>query len=210
MSKKVSIAVVRRLPRYYRHLASLIDSGVVRMSSEGLGNRMGLTASQVRQDFSCFGGFGQQGYGYNVETLYRQIGSILGADGQYNVVIIGAGNMGHALANHSSFKKMGFKIIGIFDVNPMLIGTKIREIEIIHIDSMDEFCMENHVDIAVLCVPSNRTCDIAKKMISLNIKGIWNFSTVELEVPNDTVVENVHLSDSLMVLGFCIKGKSKA
>lgn len=205
--KKVSMAVIRRLPRYYRYLSDLLSMDIKRISSKELSTRMGITASQIRQDLNCFGGFGQQGYGYNVELLYAEIGNILGVNREFKTVIIGAGNMGHALAHYDNFKKRGFNIIGIFDVNPAIVGTVINEMEVMHLDTIDKFIAENKVDIAILTVPHENTREVAEKVAKLGIKGLWNFSPMDLKLPYDTVIENVHLSDSLMVLGYRINNK---
>lgn len=205
--KKVSIAVVRRLPRYYRYLSDLLKLGITRISSKELSTRMGITASQIRQDLNCFGGFGQQGYGYNVESLYKEIGNILGVSKMFNTIIIGAGNMGQALANYSNFEKRGFKHIGIFDVNPKLVGKKIRNLEIMHMDTLEDFLKENRVDIAMLTIPYEQTPIIADRLARLGIKGLWNFSPMDLKLHYDVIIENVHLSDSLMVLGYKLNEK---
>jgi redox-sensing transcriptional repressor len=165
---------------------------------------MGITASQIRQDLNCFGGFGQQGYGYNVDVLYNEIGKILGLNRRFTTIIIGAGNMGNALANYENFKKRGFDLIGIFDISPDRVGKEIKGIKIMHIDALKDFCGKNDVDIAILTVPSQNISDVAEKVTSLGIKGIWNFSPQDLKLSSDVVVENVHLSDSLMVLGYRI------
>jgi len=205
-SKKISIAVIRRLPRYYRYLADLLKMDITRISSKELSQRMGITASQIRQDLNCFGGFGQQGYGYNVEVLYKEIGKILGVNNKFHFIIIGAGNMGQALANYENFEKRGFQLVGIFDVNPQLIGKKIRNVEIMHMDQLDEFVKSNKVDIAVLTVPYKNIPEVAEKVASLGIKALWNFSAMDLKLPyEDIIIENVHLSDSLMVLGYRLR-----
>ncbi len=205
--KKVSIAVIRRLPRYYRYLSDLLRMDITRVSSKELSTRMGITASQIRQDLNCFGGFGQQGYGYNVESLYNEIGNILGVNNKFHTIIVGAGNMGQALANYSNFEKRGFLITGIFDVNPKLIGKKIKNIEIMDLETVEEFVKKNRVDIAILAVPSDHTPEAAERMARLGIKGLWNFSPMDLKLPYDIIIENVHLSDSLMVLGYRINEK---
>ncbi|MCX8132010.1 MAG: redox-sensing transcriptional repressor Rex [Clostridia bacterium] len=209
LKKKVSIAVVRRLPRYYRYLADLLKMDITRISSKELSARMGITASQIRQDLNCFGGFGQQGYGYNVESLYNEIGNILGVNNMFQTIIIGAGHMGQALANYENFERRGFKIIGIFDVDTELIGKKIKGIDILHLDGMDEFIKTNQVDIAILTVPYEQTPVVADRVARLGIKGLWNFSPMDLKLPYDVVIENVHLSDSLMVLGYNMNEKFK-
>lgn len=203
--KKVSIAVIRRLPRYFRYLSDLLSNDITRVSSKELSARMGITASQIRQDLNCFGGFGQQGYGYNVELLYKEIGNILGVNDKFNVIIIGAGNMGRALAHYGNFEKRGFKEIGVFDVDPKLIGTKINDMVIMHLDDLEGFIKKNRVDIAMLTIPYEYTREVAEKVARLGVKGLWNFSPMDLKLPYDTVIENVHLSDSLMVLGYRIK-----
>lgn len=206
-SKKISIAVIKRLPRYYRYLSHLLELGIKRVSSKELSNRMGITASQIRQDLNCFGGFGQQGYGYNVESLFNEIGNILGINKTFQVVIIGAGHMGQALANYGNFEKRGFKVIGIFDANPSVIGMKINNMEVMNIDDLEAFVHDHKVDIAIISVPYSATPAVADKVARLGIKGLWNFSAMDLELPYDVIVENVHLSDSLMVLGYKLNEK---
>lgn len=202
IKKKVSMAVIRRLPRYYRYLSDLLSMDIARISSKELSARMGITASQIRQDLNCFGGFGQQGYGYNVESLYNEIGNILGVNNKFNAIIIGAGNMGQALANYGNFEKRGFRIIGIFDVNPKIIGKKIKTVEIMNLDLLEDFVQKNRVDIAMLTVPYEHAPEAADRVAKLGIKGLWNFSPMDLKLPYDVIIENVHLSDSLMVLGY--------
>jgi redox-sensing transcriptional repressor len=178
---------------------------LTRISSKELSEKMSLTASQIRQDLSCFGGFGQQGYGYNIDHLHEEIGKILGVDQGFSMIVVGAGNMGQALANYPSFNKRGFRVIGVFDINPRLIGTRIKGVEIMHVDTMEEFIRTHHIDIAVLTLPSAETRTYAEKIIRCGIKGLWNYSAMDLQVnPEKTIVENVHLSDSLMVLGYKI------
>lgn len=200
--KKVSIAVVKRLPRYYRYLSDLLKAGVTRVSSRQLSEKMGITASQIRQDFNCFGGFGQQGYGYNVEILFNEIKNILGLDKDRKMIIIGAGNIGRALANYENFKKRGFTVIGMFDVNPKVIGSRIKGIEVMSMERLEEFVKRHSVDIAILSVPYDQTRALAENLVKLGIKAIWNFSPMDLELPHQVVIENVHLSDSLMVLSY--------
>ncbi len=207
MSKAISQAVIRRLPRYYRYLRDLLDEGVERISSNELSARMSVTASQIRQDLNNFGGFGQQGYGYNVQYLYDEIGKILGLDCRHNIVVIGAGNMGQALAKYVNFEKRGFMIIGLFDVNPALIGSSIRGIPILHIDALPDFLREHRVDIAVLTMPKDQAEQISHVLVDLGIRAIWNFAHLDLHLPADVVVENVHLSDSLMMLSYNIVKK---
>ncbi len=211
-NKKISIAVIKRLPRYYRYLSELLDNGITKVSSKELSDRMHVTASQIRQDLNCFGGFGQQGYGYNVEYLHKEIAAILGIPEPFNVIIIGAGNMGQAIAKYDNFKKRGFVFKGIFDINPNVIGSAINGMTVMHLDQTEEFVKENKVDIAILCIPKENAKEVAKKMASLGIRGLWNFSSTDLhnvEEEYGAVVENVHLTDNLMVLGYRISEKRK-
>lgn len=207
MEKKISLAVIKRLPRYYRYLGDLLDNGIMRISSKDLSSRMNVTASQIRQDLNNFGCFGQQGYGYNVELLYEEIKKILGLDKTYNLVIIGAGNIGQALVNYVNFQRRGFNFIGIFDVNPRLIGINIRGLEIMDVDCLESFLKENNVDIAVLTLPKNNAVKVAKIIEECGVKGIWNFSHVDLNTKEDVKVENVHLTDSLMTLSYKLNNK---
>ena len=207
--KKISSAVINRLPRYYRYLGDLLESDITRISSKELSEKMNITASQIRQDLNNFGGFGQQGYGYNVEYLYSEIKKILGLDKAYSIIIIGCGNVGQALANYSNFEKRGFFIKAIFDVNPKIIGMTIRGIEVLDIDMLDDFVSKNNIDVAALTVPKSQAEALAQKVADLGIKGIWNFSHVDLNVKDDVAVENVYLTDSLMTLIYQLKGKEK-
>lgn len=203
--ENISSPVIKRLPRYYRFLGELLDNGVTRISSRELSDKMGFTASQIRQDLNCFGGFGQQGYGYNVEELYSEIAHILGLDHSYKAILIGAGNLGKAVATHMSFEKRGFKLIGIFDNDKKKIGSIIRDIQITNLDNLEEFCSKNKTDVAIFCVPKTATPEIAERLYNLGIKNYWNFSHYDLAVHyNDIIVENVHLNDSLMVLCYKI------
>jgi AT-rich DNA-binding protein len=202
--KNISMAVIKRLPKYHRYLSELLKNDVDRISSKELSERIGFTASQIRQDLNCFGDFGQQGYGYNVEELYNQISHILGLTREYSAVIIGAGNIGQAIANYTRFDKLGFNLMAIFDANPKIIGLKIRDVEIRDIDALPEFLKQNHIDIGIICVPrinGQKVCDI---LVSNDVKGIWNFAPVDLEAPEDVIIENVHLSESLMTLTYQI------
>lgn len=202
--REISQAVIRRLPRYYRYLGELLESGVERISSGELSRRMNVTASQIRQDLNNFGGFGQQGYGYNVKYLQSEIGKILGLDVKQNFIIIGAGNLGQALANYASFEKRGFILKGIFDINPGLKGTSIRGVAIRMMDELKEFIQNNNIDIAVLTIPKVNAVEVADTLVENGIKGIWNFAHTDLKVPGDVIVENVHLSESLMRLSYKI------
>ncbi|MBQ7718726.1 MAG: redox-sensing transcriptional repressor Rex [Clostridia bacterium] len=203
-SKYVPQIVVRRLPRYYRHISELRDMGVERISSKELAEKMGLTASQIRQDFNCFGGFGQQGYGYNIEQLHKTIHSILGLDRGYKTVIIGAGNLGHAIANYPGFQRRGFNLVGIFDNSADVCGTVINGLTVKHIDTIEEEFEALKPDIVILTVKKQSAHDIVERICPLGIKGIWNFSHMELKVPDGIKIENVHLSESLMTLSHAI------
>lgn len=198
--KKVSLAVVKRLPRYYRYLGDLLESDINRISSKELSSKMNITASQIRQDLNNFGGFGQQGYGYNVEYLYNEIKKILGLDRMYNMIVIGGGNLGQALANYTNFEKRGFVIQGIFDINPKLLGMTIRGVKVYDIDELETYLRGNEVDVAILTLPRSQANAMAQNLAEWGVKGIWNFSHVDLQVPDDVMVENVHLTDNLMTL----------
>ena len=200
--KEISKAVIARLPRYYRYLQDLLEEGIERISSNELSKQMQVTASQIRQDLNNFGGFGQQGYGYNVQYLYEEIGKILGLDKEHNIIIVGAGNLGQALANYVEFEKKGLIIKGIFDVNPRLIGNTVRGIEIHMIDKMEDFIRKNRIEIAALTVPKSKAEDMAKLLVQYGVKGIWNFANIDLHTIEGVVVENVHLSESLMRLSY--------
>lgn len=205
MEKEISQAVIRRMPRYYRYLGELLDAGVERISSNELSSRMHVTASQIRQDLNNFGGFGQQGYGYNVQYLYDEIGKILGLNETHNVIVIGIGNLGQAIANYVKFEKLGFVIVGLFDVDPKLSGRKIRGIPILMLDEIEDFITEHKVDIAALTMPKENADEVANRLVELGIHAIWNFAHVDLDLfDENVVVENVHLSDSLMQLSYNI------
>jgi len=196
----ISMAVIKRLPKYHRYLTELLNNDLDRISSKDLSKRIGFTASQIRQDLNCFGDFGQQGYGYNVKELLNQITMILGLTKEFKTVIIGAGNIGQAVANYVKFEKLGFNLQSIFDINPKLIGIKIRDIEIKDIDFLDGFLKETHIDIGIICVPTiyaQKVCDI---LVNNGVNGIWNFAPMDLVVPEEVIIENVHLSDSLLTL----------
>ena len=201
-AKQISKAVIKRLPRYYRYLGELLEDNVERISSNDLSKKMRVTASQIRQDLNNFGGFGQQGYGYNVKYLYTEIGKILGLDIVHPMIIVGAGNLGQALANYVEFEKRGFKLVGIFDVNPVLEGIAVRGIEIQMISDLPFFMKENNIEIAILTLPKNKARDMAEILIENGIKAIWNFAHIDLDTPDDVIVENVHLSDSHMTLSY--------
>lgn len=202
--KGISLAVIKRLPRYYRYLGDLMENDVVRISSKELSERMKVTASQIRQDLNNFGGFGQQGYGYNVASLYQEIGKILGLDSRYNIIVIGAGNIGQALANYKDFERRGFYIRAMFDVNPELIGKSFRGIEVYSIDSLKQYVKDNSVDIAVLTVPKEKAYQIAGELVECGVRAFWNFAPTDLHLPEYVKVQNVHLAESLMQLSYNI------
>ncbi|WP_461812809.1 redox-sensing transcriptional repressor Rex [Faecalimonas sp.] len=207
--REISQAVIRRLPRYYRYLGELLEDNVERISSNELSRRMQVTASQIRQDLNNFGGFGQQGYGYNVKYLYTEIGKILGLDIDHNMIIIGAGNLGQALANYTSFEKRGFIFKGIFDVNPRLSGVSIRGVPIRMMDELKEFINEHNIDIAVLTIPKTKAVDVANLLVDNGVRAIWNFAHTDLDLPENVIVENVHLSESLMRLSYNLSRYNK-
>ena len=207
--KEISQAVISRLPRYFRYLGDLKEKGVERISSQELSDIMKVTASQIRQDFNNFGGFGQQGYGYNVGYLYDEISKIWGIDKEHSLVIIGAGHLGKAIAGYTNFTRRGFVFKGAFDCNPDLFGTKIRDVEVRPIDEVEDFVKNNKIEIAVLTIPKDQAVPMAHRLCECGIKAIWNFAHVDLEVPDYIVVENVHLSDSLMKLSYNINRSGK-
>lgn len=203
-NKQISMAVVRRLPKYHRYLKDLLDKDVFRISSKELSDIIGFTASQIRQDLNNFGGFGQQGYGYNVEDLYEEIGKILGLDKEYNAIIVGAGNMGQALANYPWFQNKGFKISAMFDANPKVIGTKFKDIEILDNANIKKYVQDNNIKIVIIATPKDNAQDVVNQIADTKVEGIWNFAPVDLDVPEHIIVENAHLSDSLYVLSYMI------
>ena len=205
-SSSISVQVIKRLPRYHRYLEDLRNAGVVRISSKELSQRMGLTASQIRQDLNCFGGFGQQGYGYNIEQLYNEIGNILGLDNTARAVLIGAGNLGRAIASHLRFDLRGFELIGVFDNNPTVIGQEIGGVIVLPADELEDFCKKYEPTAAILCIPAEASENIVAQLVSLGVKGFWNFTHYDISHYYDNVsVENVHLGDSLMTLRYQIK-----
>lgn len=200
-SDSISMSVIRRLPRYYRFLSELNDQNIDKISSTKLAQIMNVTASQVRQDLNCFGGFGQQGYGYSVSQLKEEIKNILGLNNDYKAILIGAGNLGKAVAMHMNFEKLGFELIACFDNNEQKVGTKINGITVKNETELDDFCNTNHIDTAFLCIPRVCVENVLDKLYSHGIKNYWNFSHYDINARyNDTMVENVHLSDSLMTL----------
>lgn len=206
----ISMAVVRRLPKYHRYLSELMNNDIKRVSSQELSRITGFTASQIRQDLNCFGGFGQQGYGYNVDELYSEIGKILGLNRTYRTVIVGAGNVGQAIANYTFFDKSGFKVHGIFDVNPKLIGITINDVQVMDVDLMEEYVRNNNIKIGIICTPKNASQKSADVLVKGGIKAIWNFAPVDLVVPENVILENVHLSESLFTISYLLKENEMA
>lgn len=207
--KYISDAVIRRLPRYYRYLGELLDNNIKRISSGELSRRMGLTASQVRQDLNHFGEFGQQGYGYNVEVLHKEVARILGIDQTHNIIIIGAGHLGQALVNYTNFEKRGFHVVALFDVDENIIGKSIGGKEVQPISNIKDFIVDNSVDIGVLTIPKKEAAQMANFLVENGVKGIWNFASIDLQLSDPTVVvENVHLSDSLMRLSYRLSNQN--
>ena len=200
--KEISKAVIQRLPRYYRYLEDLMDQGIERISSGDLSRRMHLTASQIRQDLNNFGGFGQQGYGYNVFNLHEEIARILKIDQVHSMIIVGAGHLGLALSNYTNFRKRGFDIKGVFDNNPKVIGQEAGGVKVSPMSEMKDIVEKNHIRLAALCIPKDAAVKIVDDLISYGVRGFWNFAHVDLEVPEHVVVENVHLSESLMRLSY--------
>ena len=199
--KQISSAVIRSLPRYFRYLRELIRNNIKRISSKDLAERMNVTASLIRQDLNCFGGFGQQGYGYNVKYLYNKISNILGVDKNFSAIIIGMGNLGRALANNPLFEKRNVKIKGLFDVSPNVIGNKVGDLTVMDMNDVSTFCRDNKIDIAVLTLPKLEAPSAAKLLAKAGVRGFWNFSNMELELPEyDVKIENIHLGDTLMTL----------
>lgn len=210
-SNKISMSVIRRLPRYYRFISELADNGEQRISSGKLAELMNVTASQIRQDFNCFGGFGQQGYGYSISYLKSEMENILGLNKVNNAIILGAGNLGKAVALHINFAERGFNIKGIFETNPNIIGTKINDIEVMSESQVDEFIKNNDISIAMLCIPRQSVATIIDRLYSCGIKAYWNFSHFDIAREySDTVVENVHMTDSLMTLSYRMNEKLKS
>lgn len=208
--KKVPMTTIKRLPRYYRYLSDLLRDGIYRISSSDLSKRMGVTASQIRQDLNCFGGFGQQGYGYNVEHLYYEIGEILGVRTENNTIIIGGGKLGQALANYPALARRGFAVTAIFDIDPDLIGKTIGGAPVYHVNQLEAFMMAHPVRVAILTLPKEASAQVAKRLANSGIRGILNFSYVDLDIPSTIAVENVHLTDSLMTLSYKITQQEEA
>lgn len=206
--ENISDAVIRRLPRYYRQLTDLCSRGVVRISSHSLGQEMNITASQIRQDFSCFGEFGQQGYGYNVEELRAEIGHILGVDNDHHLIMIGVGNLGHALIQNFPFSQTGFTVDAAFDVSPLLIGSTINGVPVYSMADVDDYVRSHHVDVVVLTIPQAVAQEIANRLMGLGVKGFWNFTNMELSFSEpDVKFENIHFADSLLTLSYRIANR---
>ena len=202
---KVSNNVIRRLPRYLRKLDELTEQGVTRVSSQELGQQLGLTPSQIRQDFSCFGEFGQQGYGYHVPALRAQVAAILGMDRNYRAVLIGVGNIGHALIDNFCFSDWGVRLTAAFDVKPEVIGTTFNKVPVLSMEELPRYLDENEIDIAVLTVPKDAALPVTRILTGHGVEAIWNFTNVELTEPNSsTIVENIHFSDSLLSLSYYV------
>ncbi len=204
-NSKVSTAVIRRLPRYYRHLSELQEAGVVRISSSALGKSMGLTASQIRQDLFCFGGFGQQGYGYKVDSLKEEIGEILGINRGHTIVVLGTGNLGRALIKNFKFSSNGFRLLAAFDVNEQVVGSKIAGVPVYHASTLESFLAQNPVSVGLLTVPISAAQEMGDRLVAAGVKGIWNFTNYEIVFgQEDVVVESVHFSDSLLALSYMV------
>ena len=209
--ENVSLSVVRRLPRYHRFLKQLLASGTVRISSSDLSAKMGLTASQIRQDLNCFGGFGQQGYGYNVKDLYEEIGKILGLDKRRKAVLLGAGNLGRAIALHMDFSSRGFELLAIFDSNPALVGMDVGGVTVSDCANLEAFCRMIRPDVAILCIPKEAARSLAGTLVDCGIRGFWNFSHYDMTLDYPGIaVENVHLGDSLSTLCFRVNELEKS
>ena len=206
--ENISDAVIRRLPRYYRQLTDLCNRGVVRISSHSLGQEMNITASQIRQDFSCFGEFGQQGYGYNVEELRTEIGHILGVDNDHHLIMIGVGNLGRALLHNFPFSDTGFTVDGAFDVSPAIIGSTVNGVPMYSMEELDAYIRDHNVDVVVMTVPQSVAQDMADHLIALGVHGFWNFTNIELSSTNPNVkFENIHFADSLLTLSYRIANR---
>ncbi len=209
MASKISRAVIKRLPKYHRYLKELMDRDIKRISSKELSEIMGFTASQIRQDFNNFGGFGQQGYGYNVDELFDQIGRILGLVCEYKTIIVGAGNLGQALANYASFEKFSFNLQAMFDIDPRLIGLRFGAVEVLDSCQLDRFLSKNSIDIAYICTNKEAAQTVADALTKNGVKAIWNFAPIDLKLPDDVVVENVNLIEDLFTISYFLNGAKK-
>lgn len=205
----ISMAVIRRLPKYHRYLSELKKNEVKRVSSQELSRITSFTASQIRQDLNCFGGFGQQGYGYNVDDLYQQISKILGLDKVYKTVVVGAGNLGQAIVNYTFFEKSGFVPQALFDVNPKLVGLKINDIKVYDVENLESFVRENNIDIGVICTPKGQCQKVAEVLARGGVQAIWNFAPCDVNVSDDIIVENVQLSESLFTISYLLKEREE-
>jgi len=206
---KVSNAIIRRLPRYRRYLGYLQTKGIKKISSNELSEMIGYTASQIRQDLNTFGEFGQQGYGYEVDRLYKEINRILGLDREYKTVVVGVGNLGQAITNYTYYYKIGFNIIGLFDINPRIIGNVINDVEVMDSAGLEEYVKREKIDIGIICVNRENAQKVADTLVSGGVKGIWNFAPIDLNIPENIALESVHLSDSLHALSFMIKSMNE-
>ncbi|MCC5909124.1 MAG: redox-sensing transcriptional repressor Rex [Clostridiaceae bacterium] len=200
----ISMAIIRRLPKYYEYLKQLVDKDIDRISSKKLSTMIGFTPSQIRQDLNSFGGFGQQGYGYNVEVLYKEIGRILGLDQAYSIVVVGAGSLGQGIVNHINFQNYGFDLKALFDTNPKSIGKNIRGVSILHVDELQVFISKNHIDIGVICMPKEFAQDTANKLVGSGVSAIWNFSPLDIHVPEGIIIENICLNNGLFILAYLL------
>jgi len=206
---KISYAIIRRLPRYRRYLNELRKKGVSKVSSNELSDLIGYTASQIRQDLNTFGGFGQQGYGYSVDHLYKEINKILGLDREYKTVVVGIGNLGQAITNYTYYYKIGFNIVGLFDINPKVVGLSFNGVTVRDFSELEEYVRKEKIDIGIICVNRENAQEVADALVSGGVEGIWNFAPVDLEIPDSVVIENVHLSESLHTLTFLIHNKDQ-
>lgn len=204
-NSRVSSAVVKRLPGYYRYLGELEREGMVRISSQELGVRMGLTASQIRQDINCFGGFGQQGYGYNVGELKRRIGDILGLNRGFRMVVVGAGNIGSALAKYSGFRQLGFSVDALFDSDDVLVGQEVDGIPVLPADALESYLAGHRVEVGIIAAPASSAQQVCDRLVAGGVRAIWNYAPVDLSVPEGVAIQSIHLSDSLMVLSYYMR-----
>ncbi|MEG1389132.1 MAG: redox-sensing transcriptional repressor Rex [Angelakisella sp.] len=201
--KPVSNSVINRLPRYYRFLGKLLSENITRVSSKELSTLMKVTASQIRQDLNCFGGFGQQGYGYNVELLHKEIGEILGVDNKTPAILIGAGNLGKVIATQVNLETRGFRLIGAFDRSPAIVGQPLVGLTVRDISELSDFCTHYHPKAAIICIPTSAAAELADTLVDLGIVGFWNFSSYDFSYSHENIkVVNVHLSDSIMTLSY--------
>ncbi len=208
-NQKISNAIIRRLPRYRRYLSELRKKGVKKISSNELSELIGYTASQIRQDLNTFGGFGQQGYGYSVDYLYKEINKILGLDREYKTVVVGVGNLGQAITNYTYYYKIGFNIVGLFDINPRIVGIAINGVDVLDYSKLEEYVKENEIEMGIICVNRENAQDVADTLVRGGVRGIWNFAPIDLDIPEEVAIENVHLSESLHTLSFLMNSKEE-